>query len=166
MDALGLRPDGFRPPGGRLTTATVGLLRDLGLRHCSPAGRGVGIRDGIVVLPFAWALLDAYRYLPRFAELRERDLGSGDAQSPERFRDALDAALGDVVERGGHLALVFHPFLTEPEERFSVIERQLGAVRRLVDEGVVWCAPHRDVADFVHGDAAVPDALRLDPTVA
>ena len=29
MDALGLRPDGFRPPGGRLTTATLGLFLSL-----------------------------------------------------------------------------------------------------------------------------------------
>ena len=36
---LGLRPVGFRPPGGELTPATLGLLREFGFEYCSPRGR-------------------------------------------------------------------------------------------------------------------------------
>ena len=170
MEALGIRLEGLRPPGGRLGAETLGLLRGLGFRHCSPAGTGVGVEEEIVVLPFAWPLLDAYRYLPRFADLRERDSGVGEPQSPARFDAALAAALDEAVARRRQLTLVFHPFLALPEERFAVIERRLEAVRALVDAGDVWCAPHRDVAAWVADargdDAAGLEALRLDPTVA
>src|SRR5581483_1650633 len=36
---LGLRPRGFRPPGGGLTEHTPELLRDHGFEWCSPEGR-------------------------------------------------------------------------------------------------------------------------------
>ena len=37
MRSLGLRPAGFRPPGGELTAATPALLGELGFTYCSPA---------------------------------------------------------------------------------------------------------------------------------
>jgi peptidoglycan/xylan/chitin deacetylase (PgdA/CDA1 family) len=170
MAALGIALEGFRPPGGRLGRETLPLLRGRGFRHCSPAGDGVGVQEGVVVLPFAWPLLDAYRYLPRFADLRSRDGGSGDPESPERFDTAVAAALREAVAVRRQLTLVFHPFLAEPKERFAVIERRLEGVRALVNDGSVWCAPHRDVAAWVaeshDGGAAELGALRLDPTVA
>src|SRR5581483_814674 len=38
FDKLGLRPTGFRPPGGELTAASPALLRELGFEWCSPSG--------------------------------------------------------------------------------------------------------------------------------
>ena len=52
LDGLGLRPVGFRPPGGELTPATLGLLREFGFEYCSPLGTSVERVDGIVLLPF------------------------------------------------------------------------------------------------------------------
>ena len=75
MDELGVRPRGFRPPGGRLTSSSPELLDDLGFTHCSPAGRGVGFLGNLVVLPFEWRLIDAYHYLPRFGALRKSATG-------------------------------------------------------------------------------------------
>src|SRR5918993_4226163 len=71
MHEIGVRPRGFRPPGGRLTRFSPELLEKLGFTHCSLAGRGIGFLDGLVVLPFEWRLIDAYHYLPRFGGLRE-----------------------------------------------------------------------------------------------
>jgi len=49
LDDLGLRPLGFRPPGGGLTASTLRLLRELGFTYCSPAARtppyGTGSRS-------------------------------------------------------------------------------------------------------------------------
>jgi hypothetical protein len=168
MDALGLRPEGFRPPGGRLTAASATALRDLGFAYCSPAGRGVGVEHGIAILPFQWGMLDAYHYLPRFGPLRERDHGSADVLRPSRFGATLEAGLRAAIEEGGHLSMVFHPFLAEPEERFEVMSRQLAAVRRLVDDGILWCGPYRDVAASIRagvGDRAF-EPLALDATAA
>jgi peptidoglycan/xylan/chitin deacetylase (PgdA/CDA1 family) len=113
MDALGLRPVGFRPPGGELTPATGGLLRELGFTYVSPAADVAEPLDGIALLPFRWTLTDALYYLPRFAELRERYLGTRDEQPPERLSAEIDA-VGDGIA-------LFHPFLLDDEARFAVL---------------------------------------------
>jgi peptidoglycan/xylan/chitin deacetylase (PgdA/CDA1 family) len=145
MGALGIELAGFRPPGGDLTPASLGLLHELGFSYCSPAGDAV--RGGeVVVLPFRWPLLDAFHYLPRFASRRERELGSGEPLPPERLRATVMAALEETVRSDGYLSLLFHPFLAEPEERFTVLRDVLARVRALEDERAVWCAPCREVA--------------------
>jgi peptidoglycan/xylan/chitin deacetylase (PgdA/CDA1 family) len=138
LDALGLRPVGFRPPGGELTAASVALLREYGFEYCSPVGTEVEMRDGLVVLPFRWELIDAFHYLPHFGGLRERYLGSAQPLPPSRLRAAVDAALGE----DRFLALLFHPFLLESYEHFAVLRWALDRVR----ECGLWCAPCREVA--------------------
>jgi peptidoglycan/xylan/chitin deacetylase (PgdA/CDA1 family) len=167
MGALGLRPRGFRPPGGRLTDGSATALRDLGFAYCSPAGRGVGVGRGIAILPFRWGMLDAYHYLPRFGPLRKRDHGSAEVLPPSRFGATLDAGLRAAIEDGRHLSMVFHPFLAEPAERFEVMSEALAAVRRLVDDRVLWCVPYRDLAASIRatGEGAF-EALALDATAA
>ena len=164
---IGIQPRGFRPPGGRLTRSSPGLLADLGFTHCSPAGSGVGLLDDLVVLPFEWRLLDAYYYLPRFGGLRERFTGSSEALSPVRFREKIRAALEGTVRDGGYLILVFHPFLEEQEDRFEIMRTTLQELRALVEDRTVWCAPHWDLASWVRrhpGDFV--NSLELDPTEA
>jgi peptidoglycan/xylan/chitin deacetylase (PgdA/CDA1 family) len=113
LDRLGVRPVGFRPPGGSLTAATPALLRELGFTYVSPASDAAEPLDGLTVLPFRWPLVDALYYLPHFADLRERYLGTREPQPPERMRSAI-AAAGDET-------LVFHPFLLGDDERFAVV---------------------------------------------
>jgi peptidoglycan/xylan/chitin deacetylase (PgdA/CDA1 family) len=165
MDELGVRPRGFRPPGGRLTPSSPELLESLGFTHCSPAGVGIGFLGNLVVLPFEWRLIDAYFYLPRFGGLRETDTGSSESLPLVRFRETLSSALQDVVRDGGHLTLVFHPFLEEQEDRFEIMREALEAVRDLSQDGLVWCAPCRDVVSWVRErPGAFGNGLRLDPT--
>jgi peptidoglycan/xylan/chitin deacetylase (PgdA/CDA1 family) len=142
---LGLRPVGFRPPGGGLTPTSTRALRDVGFTYCSPAGEPVQTRDGIVVLPFRWPLIDAFHYLPHFGSLRRRFLGADDVLPPARLGADVDAAL-EAARDGDFLALLFHPFLAEPGERLAVLRGALARVRELADAGVVWCAPCREVA--------------------
>jgi peptidoglycan/xylan/chitin deacetylase (PgdA/CDA1 family) len=155
MDALGLDPRGFRPPGGRLTAASLGLLRELGFTHCSPAGSGAASRDGVAILPFRWELIDAFYVLPRFGPLR----GSSEPRPPGELAATLDRALADAGRRGGHISVVFHPFLLDDPARFAVLREHLVAVR----DADAWCAPYAEIA------AAGPppaDDLRLDLTPA
>ena len=140
MDELGIRPRGFRPPG---------FLGDL------------------VVMPFEWRLVDAYYYLPRFGDLRKSATGSHDPMSPARFRETLSSALQGVVRDGGHLTLLFHPFLEEQEDRFEIMRGALEEVGDLVQDGVVWCAPYREVTSWVlNYPRAFGNGLQLDPTEA
>ena len=139
MGELGLRPVGFRPPGGEPGPATLGTLRELGFAYCSPAGTEVGTREGVVLLPFRWEHIDAYHYLPSFAGLRERLTGSGDPLPPAALRAAVSRALDETARGGGHLTLIFHPFLADTEERLDVIRDVLRDVR-----GAAWCGACRD----------------------
>ena len=167
MDELGVRPRGFRPPGGRLTPSSSKLLESLDFTHCSPAGVGIGFLGNLVVLPFEWRLIDAYFYLPRFGGLRETATGSSEPLPLVRFRETLSSALQGVVRDGGHLTLVFHPFLEEQEDRFGIMRGALEAVRDLTQDGLVWCAPCRDVVSWVRErPGAFGNGLRLDPTEA
>ncbi|HEX5781309.1 MAG TPA: polysaccharide deacetylase family protein [Solirubrobacteraceae bacterium] len=111
LDALGLRPVGFRPPGGRLTAASSALLLELGFEYVSPEEGETA--DGLEVRPFRWPLVDALYYLPHFADLRERYLGTREEQPPERLREAIAAARDEI--------LVFHPFLLDDDERFATL---------------------------------------------
>jgi Polysaccharide deacetylase len=117
LDALGLRPVGFRPPGGKLTPATPGLLRELGFTHVSPEAEDARPLEGLTVRPFRWTLVDALYYLPHFADLRERHLGTRDEQPPARLRAAIAEARDEV--------LVFHPFLLDDDDRFAVLRDAL-----------------------------------------
>jgi peptidoglycan/xylan/chitin deacetylase (PgdA/CDA1 family) len=167
MHELGLRPRGFRPPGGRLTPSSPELLENLGFTHCSPAGLGVGLLGDVVVLPFEWRLTDAYYYLPRFGGLRKSTTGSGEPMSPVRFRETLSSALQEVARDGGYLTMLFHPFLEEQEDRFEIMRGALEELRDLAEDGSVWCAPYRDVVSWVRQrPETFARGLQLDPTEA
>ncbi len=118
LDELGVRPVGFRPPGGALTPATPALLRELGFTYVSPEAEAAEPLDGLAVRPFRWPLVDALYYLPHFADLRERYLGTRDEQPPDRLRSAIAAAHDEM--------LVFHPFLLDDDERFAVLREAAG----------------------------------------
>ena len=130
LDRLGLRPVGFRPPGGALTAATPALLRELGFTYVSPEAETAEPLDGLALLPFRWPLVDALYYLPHFADLRERYLGTHEAQPPARVRAAMLAARDEIV--------LFHPFLLDDDARFAVL--------RDVAWGARGAVPCRDVA--------------------
>jgi peptidoglycan/xylan/chitin deacetylase (PgdA/CDA1 family) len=119
LDRLGLRPVGFRPPGGSLTPATPALLRELGFAHVSPEAGAAEPLDGLTVVPFRWPLVDALYYLPHFSELRERYLGVREEQPPSRLLASIAAAGEDEV-------LVFHPFLLDDDNRFAVLRDAVG----------------------------------------
>jgi peptidoglycan/xylan/chitin deacetylase (PgdA/CDA1 family) len=131
MGELGLRPVGFRPPGGELGPASLGTLRELGFRYCSPVGSEVETRGAIALVPFRWEHIDAFHYLPSFAALRERLTGSGEVLPPAALRSAVLGALDEVARGGGHLTLIFHPFLADTQERLDVIRATLQRIRDL-----------------------------------
>jgi len=144
LRSLGIEPAGFRPPGGRLTDATPGLLRELGYRYHSPEGERASMDGGLAVLPFRWELIDAYFYVPGFADRREAGGDPSDPMEPAELRDRVLGALDGLDD--GHLALIFHPFLftVDPEKTYAVLDdvidrasdrcvRMDEAARRLLD---------------------------------
>jgi peptidoglycan/xylan/chitin deacetylase (PgdA/CDA1 family) len=158
--ALGLRPVGFRPPGGALAPSSPRTLAELGFTYCSPAGRGAGVRDGVAVLPFDWTVIDAFHYLPNFAGRRRLALGRPDPLPPGALAATLTAALDRATGQGRLLVAVFHPFLADTDDRLSVLRRFLGEVRALVDARRVWCAPLREIAAWM-GDQEDADGWEV-----
>jgi hypothetical protein len=150
-----------------LTPSSPELLENLGFTHCSPAGLGIGFLGNLVVLPFEWRMIDAYYYLPRFGGLREASTGSSEPLSPSDFQEALSSALQGVVRNSGHLTLLFHPFLEEQEDRFEIMRAALEELRDLAKDGLVWCAPYRDMVSWVREcPEAFGNGLQLDSTEA
>jgi peptidoglycan/xylan/chitin deacetylase (PgdA/CDA1 family) len=145
---LGLDLAGLRPPGGGLGPGGTALLREAGLRYCSPAGRGVGLQDGVALLPFQWRHVDASCVLPPLAAVREQMTGSPDPLDPAAFVAFLERELTALAANGGQMTIVLHPFMLDwlGEERLDeLLDRVADAAAR--DQ--LWVAPCERVAAYV-----------------
>ena len=144
VEALGLEAAGLRPPGGQLGPGGLEVLREAGLRYCSPAGAGAAAEEGIALLPFQWRHLDASCVLPPLAHVRERMTGSPDPVDPGAFVALLVAEI-EQLEDGGYLAIVLHPFMLGwlgGENLAALLDRVAAAPSR---DGL-WVATCADVA--------------------
>jgi peptidoglycan/xylan/chitin deacetylase (PgdA/CDA1 family) len=158
LDAIGLRPDGFRPPGGLLTPRTLDLLAQRGVRYVSPAGSAPGVAQGVTVLPFAWTAVDVFHVLPAFGALREHVTGDPAAGGVDATRAALHRALDEALAAQGHAVLILHNWLIESE--LDAVRDVLARVTELAAAGELWVAPCREVA----AAATFSGPPRLDPT--
>jgi peptidoglycan/xylan/chitin deacetylase (PgdA/CDA1 family) len=113
FERLGLEIAGLRPPGGQLGTGDLRVLREAGLRYCSPAGAGAGIEDSVALLPFEWRHLDASCVLPPLAAARKQINGSGAPIEPATFVAWLIAEIDALAGVGGYMAIVLHPFMLD-----------------------------------------------------
>jgi peptidoglycan/xylan/chitin deacetylase (PgdA/CDA1 family) len=145
---LGLEIAGLRPPGGQLGEGGVRVLRDAGLRYCSPAGAGAGFEDGVALLPFEWRHLDASCVLPPLGSAREQISGSSDPIEPAGFGTWLEAEIDRLAQDGGYMAIVLHPFLLGwlgEEQLAALLDRVAAAAAS--DE--IWVASCVAVADHI-----------------
>lgn len=147
MEGVGITPEGFRPPGGKLTASTLALLGEFGFKHCSPEGKTTMVEDEVAILPFGWKQVDAYYYYPPFSELRESQGDTGEPLPPSLLRERMLSALEAVARGGSFLCTLFHPFLLVEKEHRKATRDVLEEVNRLDQEGEIWCAPCREVAD-------------------
>jgi len=148
---LGLDVSGFRPPGGELTDRSPELLREAGLRWCSPAGGTSEVREGLAYVPFDWQLVDAYHLMERFAELRRRHGGPEAVFTPELLGDRLAGELEALPARGAQRTLILHPFLMLDEAWFAGVERLLGLIGELARRRHTWVVSSGRFADWLRG---------------
>jgi peptidoglycan/xylan/chitin deacetylase (PgdA/CDA1 family) len=148
FEALGLSPTGMRPPGGELGPGGTEVLREAGLRYCSPAGEDVGVEDGVAVLPFRWRHVDASCVLPPLALAREEICGSPDPIEPGAFLAYLNAEIERLATEGGFATFILHPFMLEwlGEDRLGELLGHLRTARR---GGELWLAGCAEVAEHV-----------------
>lgn len=150
---LDLEISGLRPPGGQLGAGGTGVLREAGLRYCSPAGAGVGLGDGVAVLPFEWRHVDASCVLPPLARAREQISGSPDPIEPASFVAWLESEIDRLARDGGYMAIVLHPFMLGwlGEEPLAALLDRVGSAAA---DDALWVATCSEVAEYV---AAHPD---------
>lgn len=153
---VGVELAGLRPPGGQLGAGGLGVLREAGLRYCSPAGEGAGVEDGIALLPFQWRHVDAACVLPPLAPVRERMTGSPDPIDPEAFLVYLNGEIDLLSREGGFATIVLHLFMLDwlGAERLGAL---LDLVREAKNQGDLWVAPCVQVAEHA---LAHPDEFR------
>jgi peptidoglycan/xylan/chitin deacetylase (PgdA/CDA1 family) len=155
---------GLRPPGGGLGPGGVEVLREAGLRYCSPAGKGVGVRDDVALLPFQWRHVDAACVLPPLAPVREGMTGSPDPLEPAAFVAFLGSEIAKLANDGGYMTIVLHPFMLDwlGTEQFSELLDRIAAARR---SGDLWVATCETVAEHVLDNPELfHDGAALDPT--
>jgi peptidoglycan/xylan/chitin deacetylase (PgdA/CDA1 family) len=145
--ALGLRPRGFRPPGGTLTESTPALLRELGFEWCSPAGGDPYVDDGLAYVPFDWELVDAYHLMDSFAPLRAARGDSEGRRAPAELADWLAHRLATR----GHQVLILHPFLMLDANWAAGVAEVLSAVAEMARDGLTYVVPCGVFADWLRG---------------
>jgi peptidoglycan/xylan/chitin deacetylase (PgdA/CDA1 family) len=120
--AAGVRPRGFRAPGGSRSAATERILVDLGYRYDASLGDGMNptrLASGLAQVPFTWAGVDGAYYL------------RPEPAKPDAVRDAWLAALARSAERGGLFVLICHAFITGVEPaRVAALEAVIDAAQR------------------------------------
>lgn len=148
FEALGLAVAGLRPPGGELGEGGTEVLRDAGLRYCSPEGQEVSVEDGVALLPFRWRHVDAACVLPPMSAAREEMTGSPDPVDPGVFLANLESELALLASEGGFTTVILHPMMFDwlGEDRLGAL---LGSVSKARDENRLWVAPCAAVAERV-----------------
>jgi peptidoglycan/xylan/chitin deacetylase (PgdA/CDA1 family) len=163
FERLGLEVAGMRPPGGAIGPGGFDVMRAARLRYCSPAGSGVGVADGVALLPFQWRHVDAACTLPGLTAAREQIGGSPDAVDPATFIASLGSEIEEPARPGGYIAIVLHPVMLDwlgRDHLAALLDRVAAASR----EGQTWVARCSDVADHVlsqpmsFGNGAVLDS--------
>jgi peptidoglycan/xylan/chitin deacetylase (PgdA/CDA1 family) len=119
--AAGVRPRGFRAPGGQRTAHTAAILQRLGYAYDASLGDGMTPRrlpEGLAQIPFVWPGVDGFHYL------------RPDPTPPAAVREAWIAALRRAQGRDGLFVTVCHAFITGLDAaRLAALDAVMSAAR-------------------------------------
>ncbi len=153
FESIGLELAGIRPPGGLLGAGGIDVLREAGLRYCSPAGAGASAAEGIALLPFQWRHVDAACTLPGLDGAREQMSGSADPVGPPAFVASLTAEIEALARSDGYIAVVLHPVMLAWLGR-EQLETLLDRVAAASSRGEIRVRRCAEMADAVLADPA------------
>jgi len=128
-EAAGVRPKGFRAPGGSRTDHTPAVLERLGYVYDASLGDGMRpgrLAAGLAQVPFVWPGVDGFHYL------RDEPADPADVQ-----RSWL-ASLGKAAASGGLFLLICHaPITAIDDRRLAALEAVVAAA--VADDRVEIC---------------------------
>jgi peptidoglycan-N-acetylglucosamine deacetylase len=120
---IGIRPAGFRAPGGVRGVHAVDILSDLCLSYDSSIDRDATAREmsflteSIINIPWQWSMNDYYTYHMAPDE---------DARTCHAAEAQWNRMVDDVAENGGLVTFTFHAMCTGVDpEKLAVLERVL-----------------------------------------
>jgi peptidoglycan/xylan/chitin deacetylase (PgdA/CDA1 family) len=130
LTRIGIRPAGFRAPGGLRGKHTVPVLQALGFRYDSstdPEDRSTQpslLAPGLAHIPWRWDMVDSVQYLRHPVRPRTPQ------EMETLWRQGIDAA----VREQKTLTIVIHAFVSgADEERFAAVRRLLTYAREHVE---------------------------------
>ena len=132
---LGIRPAGFRAPGGVRGKHTTAILQSLGYRYDSSSETEADIAaaddfsvapgmlaPGLAHIPWRHAMVDSIQYLRHPVQPR----------TPAELEASWLAAIDRTAEARGTITVVIHAFVSGvDEERFAVVRHVLTHARKL-----------------------------------
>jgi len=127
---LGIRPTGFRPPGGAITPDTTRIMYQLGLEYVSPLGTDISRQNGVDIYPFQWRDVDALYFEPWLDQARQQVFGDIRLKSPADWAAALDATIDRCLNRKSCHVMVFHPYLLGTDGRMDILRSFLDRLSR------------------------------------
>jgi peptidoglycan/xylan/chitin deacetylase (PgdA/CDA1 family) len=135
QDVLGVRPLGYRAPGGSLTIHTPSILRESGfLYHSNLMGDDIPYfvdtpHGPLVEVPTSWQLNDApfYRHVYGL---------SNQMASPDRVVGQWIQEFDGMYRENGCYVMIVHPYVTGRASRLAGLERLIRAIRGY--PGVWW----------------------------
>jgi len=139
LERIGLRPRGFRAPGGARGEKTAGFLKALGFAYDSSSGPDDAAQPSVLLpglahVPWRPEMVDSIQYLRHPTRPR----------TPRELETSWLKAV-DEVGAGETLTIVIHAFVSGvDEERFAVVRRVLGRARERLQVKTA-----RAVADLV-----------------
>jgi len=128
-EATGVRPEGFRAPGGSRTEHTPAVLERLGYAYDASLGDGMRpgqLTPGLAQVPFVWPGVDGFHYL--------RDAPADPADVQRSWLASLDKAAAG----GGLFLLICHaPITAIDDRRLAALEAVVAAA--VADDRVEIC---------------------------
>lgn len=145
FDNIGVKPVGFRAPGGVRGPHCERVLKEFGVKFDSSVDETASARkpalleSGIPNVPWQWEMIDYYQYY----------MHPSGGQTPQQVADLYLGELSRAADERGYTAYIFHSFVTGVDDRrFEVLETLLE--RAVADERVEL----RKVKDIAAGVAA------------
>jgi len=148
MATAGLRPFGFRPPGGYGSDNLAELMRRFGFSHFSCVGEETRVvLDGVVSMPFSWPFVDGNQLEERIGARFNIQPGPGGQFGPSLLKQAFINEIDRAAHFGVHAVFDFHPWIIgQTRERMEALFSIVAHAQHRPD---IWVASCSEVAGWM-----------------